>query len=378
VLAQTHKNWEWHLYENGSTDGGKTWDIIRKYAETDERIKPYRYIDNNQRNTYLFLAREANLTEHKNDYFTYICADDTWEPDYMSDMIAFQKENRLDIASCVSKFTNSESGEILNRFFLEENIICSSPQDYSDKFSELYPFYRELWGHLIPFSVLRKLSFFNYLEAYKKEVFSFLDLMMNLLAKTECVGILAKPLHNYYVSKTNLVSRPQLKTSRIVHFGTLCGKLRMPLLSKCGYISADNERFIQARHVKTITDYLSTVFSVDNEIEKLMFIIKVIRLKNTKETFESGLVPSELKANFCDKISVWLKTAMAEKRFYKKGVIGDKAGDLEVFASQGTDNLNYRVYDLDSIASKQGDFAKPLIGYVFELEQFINKYRSID
>jgi glycosyltransferase involved in cell wall biosynthesis len=197
VLAQTHGNWEWHLYENGSTDGGKTWAIIRKYAETDERIKPYQYIDNNTRNTYLFLAREANLTEHKDDYFSYICADDTWESSYMSDLIAFQRENSLDIASCVSKYTNSENGEILNRFFLKDNIICSSPRDYSDKFSALYPFYRELWGHLIPFRVLRKLSFVDYLAAYKTGEYSFLGLMMNLLARTERVGILAKPLHNY-------------------------------------------------------------------------------------------------------------------------------------------------------------------------------------
>jgi hypothetical protein len=152
----------------------------------------------------------------------------------------------------------------------------------------------------------------------------------------------------------------------------------MFLLSKCGHISAENERFIQTRYLKTITDYLSTVFSGDDEIEKLMFILHIVRLKNTEETFESNLTPSELKTDFCGKVSAWLKNAMVKKLFYKEKVIGDKDGNFGIFASQGADNLNYRVYDLDLIASKQGNFAKPLIDYILDLERFINKYRGID
>lgn len=38
VLAQTYQNWEYFLLDNASKDGSA--DIIRRYAERDERIKP--------------------------------------------------------------------------------------------------------------------------------------------------------------------------------------------------------------------------------------------------------------------------------------------------------------------------------------------------
>ena len=38
VLTQTYQNWEYFLLDNASTDGSA--DIIRRYAELDERIKP--------------------------------------------------------------------------------------------------------------------------------------------------------------------------------------------------------------------------------------------------------------------------------------------------------------------------------------------------
>ncbi|KPU44674.1 putative glycosyltransferase EpsE [Oxobacter pfennigii] len=385
VLAQTHQNWEWHLFENGSTDDGATWEIIQKYAAKEPRIKTYQCVYNNPLNTYLFLAREAGLKQNINNYFTYICADDTFEPEFMSHMLAFQQENKLDIVSCTSKYTDAVSGELLNKFFLQQSVVISTPQEYSDKFSLFYSFYREMWGHLISFRILSKLSHYNYLKYFLEYSYSFLALMLDILNVTDRVGILAKPLHNYYISKTSLAFQSVMRNSRLVHFESLCEKLRYFLLQKCGYISMDNEIFILNRYAKTIYDYLPTAISCEDDVQKLLFLVRIVRFKSTTQVFESELVPQELKSDFCNKISEWLTNAVQNKKFNKPRVIGDKSGVFDYYASDSLmSEFQYQVTDFykinnsieiaDNSIEIVGNNTKPLIKFILELETFIRKY----
>jgi glycosyltransferase involved in cell wall biosynthesis len=385
VLAQTHKNWEWHLFENGSTDGGATWEIIQKYAASEPRIKAFHCVYNNPLNTYLFLAREAGLKQNLDNYFTYLCADDTFEAEFMSKMLAFLQDNNLDVVSCTSKYTDVATGKLLNKFFLPESIIISDPQEYSDNFSLFYSFYREMWGHLFSFKTLSNLSHYNYLKYTLEPSYSFLALMLELLSVTERVGILSEPLHNYYISKTSLAFQSILRNSRLVHFETLCNKLKYFLIQKCGYISTDNDKFILNRYVKTIYDYLPNVLSCEDDVQKLLFFVRITRFESTKEAFESELVPQNLKSDFCIKISEWLINAVQNKRLNKTRVIGDKNGMFEYYTSNSViSELQYGVTDFYKSSNSveivgngieiTGDNTKPLIEFMLELETFIKMY----
>jgi len=386
VLAQTYENWEWHLFENGSTDNGATFDIITKYAKIDSRIKPYQNIPNIPRNTYLFLGSRIVLSEHKNDYFSYICADDTWEPDFLSDILNFLQENNLDIATCTSRHINAETGECLNKFFLQENIFATSPNEYSEKFCTLYSFYRELWGHLIPFSTLQKLSYFNYLTAFNENRYSFLKFNLQLLSIANKVGILAKPLHNYYLSSKGEVREPLLRDHRLDHFKNICPILRTFLISKCGFISRANEKFILERYIKTIYDYLPVIFESEDDVKKLLFIANIIRFSDTERAFESPLVSPELKANFADKVSYWLRNAVQNQKLQGKVVVGDKAGHFKYFAAEsGTNNLSGAVYDFYNIRGnfisinkkfKKYGAVNSTLSIILELQEFLIKYSS--
>ena len=44
VLNQTHKNFELHVLDNGSTDN--TFDIIMEYAKRDKRVIPHKFYKN--------------------------------------------------------------------------------------------------------------------------------------------------------------------------------------------------------------------------------------------------------------------------------------------------------------------------------------------
>lgn len=75
VLNQTHRNWEWIILDNGSTDG--TGDIVRSF--TDSRIK-YAFQEHagNERLTKTF---NKALTMCSSDFVAMLDSDDYW-PEY--------------------------------------------------------------------------------------------------------------------------------------------------------------------------------------------------------------------------------------------------------------------------------------------------------
>jgi hypothetical protein len=137
-----------------------------------------------------------------------------------------------------------------------------------------------------------------------------------------------------------------------------------------------------------ITDYLPIVFACDDEVQKLLFIVDIVRLADTANAFESALVPPELKADFCDKISAWLRDSLKNRKFDKQRIIGDKGGVFEYYScSSGGSTLGYNVVDFYQLGrflptKNAGDLinncSKTLLGVVIELEGFISKYRGFD
>ena len=367
VLAQTYENWEWHIYENGATD--KTGEIIKKYAEQDSRIRHYSNRSNNPLNTYLFLASHANFKCYSDDdCFTYICADDTFEPEYMQEMLAFLSEHYLDVGSCISKYTDAVTGELKNKFMLQENIFCRTPEDFSNNFQTLYPFYRELWGHMITFKVLRCISYAVYAQYLNARAYSFLALNLEILTKANSVGILAKPLHTYYVSSNSLAHRAVLKISRQAHFSSLATHLKSFLIKKCGCITKSNHVFVLSRTLKSMNDYLPILFKAPDEVANLLFLHKMLSFGSTLEAFNNAEVSRELKEEFCKRAYNWLKEVLINKKLEKPIALPDRAGEIEYLASGGVDSLGYKLINPQNVS------APTVISYALDIHNFIAKH----
>ena len=125
VLAQTYKNFDLYISENGSTDS--TFDIIKSYCEKYEFILCYKHTQNftgsfmsslygfmgkNNYNTVIYYKydNEGEPVPVIRDCADWIClidSDDTIQPTYLEEMLNYAKVNDLDMVACGWDFVRS-------------------------------------------------------------------------------------------------------------------------------------------------------------------------------------------------------------------------------------------------------------------------------
>lgn len=85
VLAQTWKNFELLIYNDGSADG--TLQVIESF--TDPRIRHW----SSEKNRHIAYGTNFLLSKCTGDYIAIIDADDRWKPEKLEKQISFLKEN---------------------------------------------------------------------------------------------------------------------------------------------------------------------------------------------------------------------------------------------------------------------------------------------
>ena len=93
ILNQLYSNYEVIIVNDGSTDNSTK--ICEEYAVRDTRIKII-----NKNNGGVSSARNAGLDNMVGDYFTFVDADDTIEPEFLSTLIQNAESNKADISIC--------------------------------------------------------------------------------------------------------------------------------------------------------------------------------------------------------------------------------------------------------------------------------------
>lgn len=91
LLAQSYKNIEIILVDDGSTDGSGA--ICDKYAGIDKRIKVI-----HKANGGVSSARNAGLEEAKGEYVAFVDGDDIVSADYIKSLYEMLKENDVDMS----------------------------------------------------------------------------------------------------------------------------------------------------------------------------------------------------------------------------------------------------------------------------------------
>ncbi len=107
VLAQTYENWEMIIIDDGSKDDSAA--IAQEYAEKDDRIHLIR-----QENAGSAAARNNGIRFAQGQYIALLDADDLWEPEFLSEQIAFMKEKNAVCVYCSYRCIDENSNEILN------------------------------------------------------------------------------------------------------------------------------------------------------------------------------------------------------------------------------------------------------------------------
>ena len=93
ILAQTHKNLEIILVDDGSPD--RCGAICDEYAKKDSRVRVI-----HKENGGLSDARNAGLAVCTGDYIGFVDSDDRIAPDMYESLVAFAEKEDLDVAMC--------------------------------------------------------------------------------------------------------------------------------------------------------------------------------------------------------------------------------------------------------------------------------------
>ncbi len=112
ILEQTFEDFEYIIYNNGSTDN--TQSVIDKYAEQDSRIKIIRTKDNKLSEE----PSEAFRICGDNKYFTLVDDDDYIDKKMVETLYNLIKETDADIASVGSKYVYTD-GSMKDKFVFE-------------------------------------------------------------------------------------------------------------------------------------------------------------------------------------------------------------------------------------------------------------------
>jgi glycosyltransferase involved in cell wall biosynthesis len=108
IAAQTHKDLEIILIDDGSTDGSPK--ICDEYALKDERIKVI-----HKKNGGVASARNAGLKACKGEYIAFVDSDDWLEPTMYSDLLDVCLKHNCDYAGCSCQVRGGTGGQI--KFF---------------------------------------------------------------------------------------------------------------------------------------------------------------------------------------------------------------------------------------------------------------------
>lgn len=269
ILNQTYGEFQYYLCDNGSTDNGKTRKIIEEYAKADNRIVPFYNEKNHVWDKNLDILTLAHDIDDE-DFYCTLDADDEYDVTFLEEMLAFMNEQDLDIAACGNDFINSGDNKLIGRRLLSQNLILQG-NGFADHLPLYHQFIRTMWGKLFKGKMTKK-TFLGIDPndpipcAYGNDTF----FTMCALKGANRVGILAKSLHKYYISKKSISYNyhpDRIKCDIILHEAAL------DLLKPYGEVSLGNLNFLYAVYYNATKDTLNVLVNSNLSIlEKMQYI----------------------------------------------------------------------------------------------------------
>lgn len=298
ILNQTYREFRYYILDNGSTD--RTGEIIREYAEEDERIVAFRgeknhdYSENRQ-----FWLLSQRLEE--DDVFCVLDADDTYELTFLEEMLKFQKDNRLDLAICGSKIVDV-TGEVIGERVLRECCFLSDEQSYDWFFPEVHWNLRQVWGKLYSAKAAKARYEIELPEWFPRVYGGDTVNVYECVNSSEKIGVYNKALHRYEVSSGSVSYK--WKDGRETADFILFEKAQELLLHKCGHVSPRNLNFLYAVQFNALKDTLRVLFKSDLPAERKIEILKgIFEHPITKQTFrEEGNVTQDEKTRLLTEV----------------------------------------------------------------------------
>lgn len=188
VLNQTHRNFEYVIVDNGSTDNSR--QILLEYKKRDPRIHLICY-DENKRSRIREVAKEF----FNGEYVTILDSDDWVEPNYLETLIRFAQENNLDIACAQTYSFYEETGESSPLFVNTSPSIVIDHKNFGNDIRRLQNYFSVSWNKIIKKNILDD----AYLSADIPRYAGPMDVVLGLrlIRYSRRIGINSLVLHHY-------------------------------------------------------------------------------------------------------------------------------------------------------------------------------------
>ncbi len=307
ILQQTYQDFEYHILENGSSDG--TGAIIRDYAERDKRIVPYyNKINRNFQENPDFWNLSYCIPE--GDYFCILDADDFYEPTFFEEMLAFMEENHLELAACGTRFLDASSGKPVGNSLRPKNIVARDAQELGTYFTGMHWNLRQVWGKLYSSRAAAARYETEVPDWFPKAYGGDTINVMHCVSAVGHFGVYAKILHNYSTLLQSVSYRwitGREEADKILH-----EKAIEFLQDCCGGVSQINLLFLYSVYFYAIFNtVLVLVKSQLSMADKLINLQKILSYKVTKEMFAADTSPVDLtgatKQDMLRQTLLWLK-----------------------------------------------------------------------
>ena len=269
VLNQTYRNLEIIIVDDGSTDN--TYNILKKYAEKDNRIKLYRM----KKNGGVSRARNEGLKHITGDYLYWIDSDDWIDLNYIETMVGMAKKTEADIVinkNVLICFDNKNDKLKCEKYgAISDNINGHDSLNGKNSFA-IWPY---LWNNLIKVSFLKQVKPYFPEDTECEDVFFITQLLYN----TDNTYIINGPAYTYR-RRLNSITLSDSWIEKINHIK----------IFKMLYLYSKKHNIVHKRKILPIFNLLNNI-KLHNRKEEFYhqlreFIIEVQEdIKNNKDIY---------------------------------------------------------------------------------------------
>ncbi|WKY46934.1 glycosyltransferase [Eubacteriaceae bacterium ES3] len=209
ILAQTYKNFELILVDDGSRDLSP--QICDEYSALDPRVKAI-----HQKNLRVSEARNTGIRNAVGEFISFVDADDILNANAYKEVMEILADYSIDIVMFGMSF------DYYKKEVLKKRVIRSVEKSYNINKNELKTYFLTLydnnylspvWNKVIRTKVIKenKISFENEMSLLEDFKFS-----LDVLDKVERISVLSKPLYEYYhdLEVSTLKRRPNIDFMR--------------------------------------------------------------------------------------------------------------------------------------------------------------------
>ena len=279
ILAQSYTDFTCSMVDNGSDDGGVTRALISAYGVYDQRLSTSCHDA-----ALPFWQSEALAGIAKNisadDYFCLMPAGDTYQPNFLANMVSFMETNHLDMACCGSEIVGGGRRELRSALLLEGEKLADSLPVY-------FPFVRTVGNKLVKGSLLLSLletikTYDDFLIIYGEDTFFSLD----ALGSAERVGILAGAPHRSQPTKPPL--------AKAFFAGRVATDMRfqdtlLRFLKRFEPISEETNDFVLVNYLGLLIDTWHAIESAGLSDEETLNLLRAI----LRSPYTEGLLAQE-------------------------------------------------------------------------------------